>query len=235
MLKEIKDWQWECEQLEHSKDELLAEAVELERSAERIRNAYLINEVTRKREDAARLRRQAARAPSEPMLGYSMSIKLSAQRSATTGPFLTADERMKAVRESTQRPALVGQVQATNGKKRVWLYQDSVYLTDCDLDEDDVFALIHAATNRRRLELEKAHALVAMTTQLDQRAKRQPIPQEVKLIVWQRDGGRCVECGSQQELEYDHIIPLAMGGSNTDRNLQLLCATCNRRKGASLG
>lgn len=54
------------------------------------------------------------------------------------------------------------------------------------------------------------------------------------MAVWQRDGGRCVDCASQQDLEYDHVIPLAMGGSNTDRN-QLLCEVCNRRKGASLG
>lgn len=39
---------------------------------------------------------------------------------------------------------------------------------------------------------------------------------------------------SNANLEYDHIVPLAMGGSNTERNLQLLCADCNREKGASL-
>jgi Holliday junction DNA helicase RuvB len=63
---------------------------------------------------------------------------------------------------------------------------------------------------------------------------RQPIPEDVKLLVWQRDGGRCVKCGSQEKLEYDHIIPLAKGGSNTTRNIQLLCENCNRSKGANL-
>jgi hypothetical protein len=117
-----------------------------------------------------------------------------------------------------------------------WAWRGKVYsTTDSELSHQDVEALIGESSNRRRLKLEKAHSLQAMTKQLDERARRQPIPQDVKMFVWQRDSGRCVECGSQQELEYDHIIPLAMGGSNTDRNMQLLCAPCNRRKGATLG
>lgn len=60
---------------------------------------------------------------------------------------------------------------------------------------------------------------------------RKPLPRDVKMFVWQRDGGRCVQCGSNERLEFDHIIPWADGGSDTARNLQLLCETCNRRKG----
>jgi hypothetical protein len=58
---------------------------------------------------------------------------------------------------------------------------------------------------------------------------------EVRREVWRRDGGKCVNCGSQERLEFDHIIPVALGGSNTARNIQLLCEVCNREKGASLG
>ncbi|MEV4814948.1 HNH endonuclease [Micromonospora tulbaghiae] len=64
--------------------------------------------------------------------------------------------------------------------------------------------------------------------------RREAIPQKVKILVWQRDNGRCVECGSRERLEFDHIIPWADGGSNTFRNLQLLCESCNRKKGRSL-
>jgi hypothetical protein len=63
---------------------------------------------------------------------------------------------------------------------------------------------------------------------------REPIPDRIKIYVWNRDGGKCVRCGSQRNLEYDHIIPIAMGGSSTARNIQLLCQDCNRSKGGSL-
>lgn len=117
----------------------------------------------------------------------------------------------------------------------VWVYRHLVYLTeDRELSPDDVRALINLDRNKRRLALEKAHALQAMTDQLD-RPRRQSIPQAVRVAVWQRDSGRCVECESKDKLEFDHIIPIAMGGANTERNLQLLCETCNRRKGATLG
>jgi hypothetical protein len=117
-----------------------------------------------------------------------------------------------------------------------WLHQSKVYDTvDVELTADDVQALINEAANKRRLQLAKAHALQAMTADLSQTSRRQPIPQDVKIAVWQRDGGRCVECGTNESLEFDHIIPVALGGANTMRNLQLLCEDCNRRKGATLG
>jgi hypothetical protein len=123
-----------------------------------------------------------------------------------------------------------------DGNLICWLYKRRVFSSfDRDLAAEDIAALVNEDANKRRLQLEKAHAVEAMTRQLDSRAKRQSIPQDVKTAIWQRDNGRCVECESQVSLEFDHIIPFSMGGSNTVRNLQLLCETCNRRKGASLG
>jgi HNH endonuclease len=57
----------------------------------------------------------------------------------------------------------------------------------------------------------------------------------VRREVWRRDQGRCAACGAQERLEFDHIVPVAMGGSNTARNIQLLCERCNRVKGPTLG
>jgi hypothetical protein len=65
-------------------------------------------------------------------------------------------------------------------------------------------------------------------------ARRERIPDSVRLFVWQRDEGKCVRCGSSEKLEFDHIIPVSKGGANTERNIQLLCEACNRAKGASI-
>lgn len=47
----------------------------------------------------------------------------------------------------------------------------------------------------------------------------------------------CSDCGrvrSLNDLEVDHIIPVSLGGSDTLDNKQLLCSTCNRKKGNAI-
>jgi hypothetical protein len=59
---------------------------------------------------------------------------------------------------------------------------------------------------------------------------REAIPETVRHEVWRRDQAKCAVCGSQERLEFDHIIPVSRGGANTARNIQLLCEACNRKK-----
>jgi HNH endonuclease len=57
------------------------------------------------------------------------------------------------------------------------------------------------------------------------------IPTSVKLAVWKRDHGRCVTCGSTDNLHFDHVIPYSRGGSSlVAENIQLLCARHNLAK-----
>ncbi|MBA3746369.1 MAG: HNH endonuclease [Solirubrobacterales bacterium] len=64
---------------------------------------------------------------------------------------------------------------------------------------------------------------------------RGALPLDLRRVVYDRYGGVCAQCSSAFDLQYDHIIPVAMGGATSLENLQLLCGACNRRKGAALG
>ncbi len=63
------------------------------------------------------------------------------------------------------------------------------------------------------------------------------IPQAIKDQIFKRDGGQCAyrgpdgrRCDSSWNLQVDHIIPFALGGSNSPENLQLLCRRHNQHK-----
>lgn len=59
------------------------------------------------------------------------------------------------------------------------------------------------------------------------------IPGDIQREVYERDKGKCTQCGSTENLHFDHIIPFSKGGSSkTASNIQLLCAKHNLKKGA---
>ena len=52
-----------------------------------------------------------------------------------------------------------------------------------------------------------------------------------KCKIFDRDGNKCINCGSTVDLTIDHIIPKCAGGTNAIDNLQTLCLRCNSIKG----
>lgn len=42
----------------------------------------------------------------------------------------------------------------------------------------------------------------------------------------------CVTCGTDKNLSVDHIKPLSKGGTNDINNLQIMCVSCNSKKGS---
>ncbi len=60
--------------------------------------------------------------------------------------------------------------------------------------------------------------------------KRIGISTKLRYEILQRDGFKCVCCGSRDQLEIDHIKAVSDGGGNENENLQTLCWACNRGK-----
>lgn len=134
-------------------------------------------------------------------------------------------------RAQAEMPVLVAEDEAR--RRRWWLYQDEFYWEDEGYEARGVMALILDRGTQKERRLKRAIALMEQTD-LPADPKRAPIADEVRAFVWNRDGGCCVRCSGKERLEFDHIIPVSMGGGNTARNLQLLCEPCNRAKGGSI-
>ena len=67
------------------------------------------------------------------------------------------------------------------------------------------------------------------------RVERGKVTNKMRFAIYQRDGYRCQICGRKRnDLEVDHIYPIAKGGKSTFDNLQTLCHRCNVRKGANV-
>ncbi len=56
----------------------------------------------------------------------------------------------------------------------------------------------------------------------------------VRARVLRRDGGVCHWCAGPAD-HVDHLLPLALGGTDDDGNLVAACASCNLGRGARTG
>jgi hypothetical protein len=79
----------------------------------------------------------------------------------------------------------------------------------------------------------RQHKLPQLCASLSSERSRH-IPDAVRRQVFIRDGGRCVQCGADSPLHYDHILPFSRGGANTVENIRVLCQRCNLRKSDSI-
>jgi len=128
----------------------------------------------------------------------------------------------------------------------MWIYKGYVYapkdvlkkdhreLQREPLPKEHISLLILELYDNERKQFERLKNMYSLSTNEQEGYKRPSIPEKTRIEVWRRDEGKCVKCGSNERLEYDHIIPISKGGSNTARNIQLLCETCNRSKGANI-
>jgi len=63
---------------------------------------------------------------------------------------------------------------------------------------------------------------------------RKKIGKKVVDEILGKQGGKCAWCGRDiepgQGFEVDHVVPVALGGSNEPENLQILHRPCHREK-----
>ena len=108
-----------------------------------------------------------------------------------------------------------------------------------ELEKDTIKENLLKREQKKKLEREALDELIAegliFNTYIDRMGNRDRIPNEVANAVWNRDGGKCCYCGSKENLEFDHIIPVSKGGATTFRNMQLLCKPCNIKKANKIG
>jgi hypothetical protein len=73
----------------------------------------------------------------------------------------------------------------------------------------------------------------ALTETAETRRRGRYIPFQTKIRVVRRDNYTCQHCGRHlhdDEVEFDHKIPIARGGSSEEHNVRLTCFDCNRDK-----
>lgn len=123
--------------------------------------------------------------------------------------------RLRAWRDQGDLPVFV----ARACDRQWWWWRDTFYWESGDYEPKDVRVLL--------LMLERDDEQ-GLEWELDLHLA-EPIPVEVKRLVFERDRGRCRACGSGELLQFDHVVPSSMGGGNGPQNIRLLCAECNRR------
>ena len=103
------------------------------------------------------------------------------------------------------------------------------------IEKDKIKAKLLEKKKKREIEKLALQELIDEGEIFPEANKRPPIPKDVVDTVWNRDGGKCVYCGSNENLHLNHIIPFSKGGDTSVENLQLLCQKCNLEKSNKIG
>lgn len=158
-------------------------------------------------------------------------VELTVGRSVYyVGPKLRKDELSESFASSNHTPVRIGRVK----ERQYWWFRGRWFWDNDGFRPEQVYTLLETRDRRQASTIARAHTIANSPAQPAQ-YRRGAIPADVKELVWARDGGRCGTCGSTVELQFDHIIPVSRGGSSEPGNLQVLCGSCNRRKGVAVG
>lgn len=145
----------------------------------------------------------------------------------TSGKYLNISQYDK---DSVLRTTNVNIKYDTKREGHYYIYKNWIYKTDRKYTAEEAMLLIMDLEDKERQKFERLKKKLSVAREEETQPKRERISEEVRVAVWRRDKGKCVKCDSREKLEYDHIVPVSKGGSNTVRNIELLCESCNRKK-----
>ncbi len=120
-----------------------------------------------------------------------------------------------------------------DGDRTLWWTADGFFWEDEGLGAEEVELLVWDRRRRSDTRIDRLRKLRAREADIET-SRRERIPDEVRAFVWERDDGSCVRCGSEDDLQFDHVIPVAKGGGAAAENVQILCGPCNREKSDSI-
>ncbi|HSG29224.1 MAG TPA: HNH endonuclease signature motif containing protein, partial [Candidatus Krumholzibacterium sp.] len=125
------------------------------------------------------------------------------------------EEKASATNEAAG--AKVGQTRSAGGKDRLTGKHDRLI------------------AGQDRLTSEHDRLIAGQDSEVSTDGPGRHIPRHIRDEVYSRDGGRCsfvgpdgTRCGSEWNVQIDHIRPFSKGGDHSPENLRLLCAKHNR-------
>jgi hypothetical protein len=157
-------------------------------------------------------------------------VDLQRFNEAVKEQIIELEKEIEILRADTSRLVSISQREPFLLNDDFWLYQDKVYEVKGGHSNEEKKLLVLEFADRDRRKFERLKNKFSGEKSDEMKYERIRIPEEVRIAVWRRDQGRCARCGSRENLEYDHIVPVSKGGGNTERNIELLCQNCNRSK-----
>ena len=144
-------------------------------------------------------------------------MRLASGRLTQNGLFHEAAQRVSTTNAAPERVKVYEKL-----KKGLWSYNGLFHLVDSWLESDE-----HRRVFKFKMIAVEGDEDFSIPPKANTRHRR-VIPTAVKVEVWNRDKGKCVQCGASDDLHFDHILPYGKGGTSLKAdNIQLLCARHN--------
>lgn len=132
-------------------------------------------------------------------------------------------EAVKLYKSGTKPPERVRVYEKI--KPGIWTYNGEFLLLDQWLEESGGRNVFKFKLTLNEKPLNKDNE------EVEELSLGRVIPSYVKQEVFIRDGGKCVMCGSSDNIHFDHILPYSKGGTSLSvDNVQILCARHNLSK-----